>query len=399
MGIGVLSISLISKLLGPAEFGRYAIAMAGVALGQAVFSFSAPSVIVHFFTKVEDRSCLVGNGFFLVFSALLLVSTLAMLFHWWGWLEKWEIDGLGLFLMALLMGLQAFNAMLEAVFLGGRNYKVYNLLQIVAPVALLVMVFLLLRAGDEWHDALSMSCAAAVTATPLYVFFAAKELSGGRLRVGAEVFDTYLKYGLQIWSANLVTMALYRAPLFVVEHFCSAKNLGHFAVANTFSEKIWMPGKAVATILFPERSSVGHDGGLNTNHVYRLMAGNMVASFLGMLTLAFVFYSFGSSMFGDGYQGVHQLVLALLPGIVAWSGVTILGAELAGLGMSRANFGVSAASFFFTLPATVWGAQFGVIGIAAGASVGYIVGLGFSIFSYRRACRRVRLFSEVGQIH
>jgi len=291
--------------------------------------------------------------------------------------------------MMLLMALQTVNSMLEAILLGARNYKVFNFLKIVVPVVLLASVLVVLRTGDGWRDALSMSCAAALTATPWYVFFSLKELGGVRFRVGAEVFDTYLKYGLHIWSSNLVTMALYRTPLFIVEHLCPAKDLGLFALANNFSEKIWIPGKAVATILFPERSSSGRNGGLEARHVYLILAGNMGMSCLGMLTLFSVFYAYGPIIFGDGYGDVHQVILALLPGIVAWSGVTILGAELAGLGMSRANFRVSTVAFLFTLSATRWGAQFGVLGIAAGASVGYIVGLGFAIFLYRRGCRRI----------
>lgn len=385
MGLGVVSISMISKLLGAADFGRYAIAVAVAGVGQAIFSFSAPPVIVHFFSKVKDRATLVGDGITIFACALSLFVVFSGLAFYSGWLDAWGIDVSGWAVVLLLMTLQVINSIFEAIFLGSRNYRMFNLLQVCVPCVLMALVLIFLDSGDGWKKALLLSCVAAMVATPMYVIFSLRTFGAVKLGISAGVSETYFNYGLTIWSANLITMALYRTPLFIVEHMCNARSLGVFALANNFSEKIWIPGKAVATILFPERSSSGMDGGVKRSGVYKIVAGNMFLSLIGMLALCLVFYFFGSVFFGSGFEGVHRVVLALVPGIVSWSGVTILGAELAGLGLSRANFNVSLLAFVVSLIACVLGAQFGAEGVALGASLGYMVGLVFSFVSYHKA--------------
>ncbi len=385
MGLGVVSISMVSKLLGAADFGRYAIAVAVAGVGQAIFSFSAPPVIVHFFSKVKDRATLVGDGITIFACALSLFVVFSGLVFYSGWLDAWGIDVSGWAVVVLLMTLQVINSIFEAIFLGSRNYRMFNLLQVCVPCVLMALVLIFLDSGDGWKKALLLSCVAAMVATPMYVIFSLRTFGAVKLGISVGVSETYFKYGLTIWSANLITMALYRTPLFIVEHMCNARSLGVFALANNFSEKIWIPGKAVATILFPERSSSGMDGGVKRSGVYKIVAGNMFLSLIGMLALCLVFYFFGSVFFGSGFEGVHRVVLALVPGIVSWSGVTILGAELAGLGLSRANFNVSLLAFVVSLIACVLGAQFGAEGVALGASLGYMVGLVFSFVSYHKA--------------
>lgn len=384
MGLGVASISLISKLLGAADFGRYAIAVAVAGVGQAIFSFSAPPVIVHFFSKVKNRATLVGDGVTIFGCALSILVAVSGLAFYSGRLGAWGIDVGDLAVVFLLMALQTTNSIFEAIFLGGRNYKMFNLLQICVPCVFFTLILFFLDLGDGWQKALLLSCAAAMVATPIYVFFSLREFGAVRLGISSGFFETYFKYGLAVWSANLITMALYRMPLFIIEHMCSARALGVFALANNFSEKIWIPGKAIATILFPERSSSGMDGSVKKSGVYKIVVGNMFLSLVGMLTLCLVFYFFGPAFFGSEFEGAHRVILALIPGIVSWSGVTILGAELAGLGFSRSNFNVSLLAFGVSLIACTFGAQFGAEGVALGASFGYMAGLAFSVVSYRK---------------
>ncbi|MBK6652393.1 hypothetical protein [Zoogloea sp.] len=101
MGLGVVSISMISKLLGAADFGRYAIAVAVAGVGQAIFSFSAPPVIVHFFSKVKNRATLVGDGITIFACALSLFVVFSGLAFYSGWLGAWGVDVSGLAVVLL----------------------------------------------------------------------------------------------------------------------------------------------------------------------------------------------------------------------------------------------------------------------------------------------------------
>lgn len=384
MLIGLASISLVSRALGPSEFGRYALVVAASNLGQTIFSFSIPAVIIHFYSRFSDKSRSIGSLLLVVCLLVAAAAMLVFLGYFFGLLDRWEIDGVGASLLFVLMLGQIVNSVLEAVFLGERRYKIFNAMQAVVPITSLVGFWIFLNGGSGWHVAVSVMCVSVMVATPLYLYLSMKIVGGCVLRFDAETTKKVFSYGFQMWSANLITMALYRTPIFVVESFCSKGDLGVFALANNFSEKVWVPGKAVATILFPERSN-SISGGVNSSGVYRFVLGNMIVAFSGMALLCFIFFMFSRAFFGSGYEALYEVSLCLMPGIVAWSGVTILGAELAGLGLSKQNFNVSFLAFLITVIGTVCLSQYGLLAVAAGASAGYCAGLVLSVFAYRKA--------------
>ena len=84
-------------------------------------------------------------------------------------------------------------------------------------------------------------------------------------------------------------------------------------------------------------------------------------------------------VFGRGYEDVTRMVMMLGPGIVAWSGVTIIGAELAGRGASEANLKSSLVAFLVMLIGVLLGSRFGLHYAVLGVSAGYIAGCAASL--------------------
>jgi hypothetical protein len=57
--------------------------------------------------------------------------------------DAWGIDVSG-WAVVLLMTLQVINSIFEAIFLGSRNYRMFNLLQVCVPCVLMALVLIFL---------------------------------------------------------------------------------------------------------------------------------------------------------------------------------------------------------------------------------------------------------------
>lgn len=385
MAVGLVTVSIISRLLGSEEFGKYSVAVAFVSLAQSVVVLSVPSIVIHFYSRSDDPSQLFSCGFFASFCLLVLLTAIYFLLFYFGFVSSFGLSLEALVLVASLLWFHVLNNLFESSFLATREYKYFNFLQAAVPVFFCALSFLFLKKGDGWIDVLKLANVSSVLATPIYFFLSSKKIKLAIPNFRKSSVGSYVGYGVNVWFANLFTMALYRAPIFIAERLCLPREVGIYALVNNFSEKIWVPGKAVATILFPERSSSSKQGGIKQKNIYRLIFGNMFLALLGMAALTVVLYFHGSVFFGRKEDSLFLISVALMPGIVAWSGVNILGAELAGLGLSKINFYVSLFALFGSLIGSSSLAALGAVGIAAGASIGYVIGFLLSLYFYKKS--------------
>lgn len=378
LALGFFSVAYSSRVLGSRDFGLYALAMSLVMILAAIFSFGVPSAIVHFYKTLDERgerSELIAEGLF-----GLLVGILSPLigyfildaFGWRPWAASLDAGKNEIFAYYCITSLNAF---LSSFLLAERKYAPYNTTQIVPAVVLVPLLFVFVREGSTWVDLLRVSCVAYLLATPVYIVHTAKIFVGVKLARPFRVSLTRIAYAANLWGANLVTTIFYRAPYLFIEAVAGAKTLGVYALAMQFAEKVWIPGRSIAAIVFPERSA--YPNGMQKNglgNVFKLVWANMAVVFAGVVVIYFAFGFLSTRIFGDSYAGAQSILLALSPGVVAWGGVIVIGAELAGRGCSGRNLIASLCALVACVLGMAAGQVFGGVGIALGVSLGYIVG-------------------------
>lgn len=386
--LNVLTISQVSRLLGAEGFGVFSLAVSIVVIGATCAYLSAPSVVIHYSSKLDlaEKGFLYGNG-----ALIFLLGSIAVPLILYALIKSRllpnSLDGAGLVVIAGSIVVQGGNAFCESVLLSNRRYKAFNALQLVAPSSFALFVFV--GAPKSWVGCLDVYFLSYLIAFIFYFWFAWGYYKSVRLGAGRNLVSTYLGYGVKMWLANLVTVALYRMPLFIVEALVGGRGVGVYSVSSQFSEKLWMPGRAFAAILFPERSaSTEIWSGKKYREGLFAVAVNMAIVFLGVLALYMAFLNFSEVLFGREFDGLLDTTLALGPGVVAWAGVTVLGAELAARGMSGANL-MSSAWALVAFVLSVWTTQASatLVGIAACVSAAYIVGLSFSLYFYVNSYR------------
>lgn len=383
--LGLVSVSLVSRSLGAEEFGRYSFAIAVVYMANTILSLSLPAVIVHFMEPMRQKGKqgeLLGNGLLLLSAGCFLALLCGLLGIHSHYFASKGFDTLGIWVMLVLLALQMLRSFLEAIVLGIRDYGAYNAMQLGIPAITLALLVLFQTAWTKWQHVVLIGAAATGVVIPWY-WSVARNRGLTSLTVGCTIRQTFFGYGMQMWMSNLVTVANYRMQYFLIEMLFGAKGLGQYALAVQFSEKLWIPGQAVAAIVFPERSAGPRiDRRKTFRQGLRLIVLNMVLVLMGLLGLYVFFSAFKGAIFGAGFDDVANLVLALGPGMVAWAGVTIIGSELAGRGHSGSNLVASFVALMVGTIGVIWGGFYGILWAALGISSGYICGCAVSLWYF-----------------
>lgn len=390
LGSGLATMALVSRALGVEEFGKYALANSLAFLLGTFLSLSLPAVIVHFMESMRRLGLageLVGNG------AAILAVSIFLLFTFGSALigvflpgEKREL--LHVISIQLLVLVQMLMAALEGVILSVRKYSVYNVLALGAPSCMLVLVLLLADFSHEWQNFVMLNIVAIIIVLPFYAREVIKLRLGPLSVRNRALRNTYLGYGLKLWMANLATAAQYRIPYILIESLLGVRALGVYSLGMQFSEKLWIPGRSVAAILFPERSAqLGAKGCAAYRQGMSLILLNMAIVCVGVGVLYAVILTYQERLFGPGFEDLPNVILALGPGIVGWAGVTIVGAELAGRGRSGSNCLASVLALGGSTLGIFIGNAYGLIGVAVGVSGGYLIAGVASLIMYMKYCK------------
>lgn len=154
-----------------------------------------------------------------------------------------------------------------------------------------------------------------------------------------------------------------------------------------FSEKLWIPGRSVAAILFPERSAqLGAKGCAAYRQGMSLILLNMARAVLALACSMRLFLLTKSACLGPALKIYRTSFSHSDQGIVGWAGVTIVGAELAGRGRSGSNCLASVLALGGSTLGIFIGNAYGLIG-AVGVSGGYLIAGAASLIMYMKYCK------------
>ncbi len=376
-GLGILAVSLVSRSLGGEGYGKYALAVLSIQGALAVFSLSVPSIVVFYAERCRQSGSLAhlfGTAVVLQSGALLVLTALTAL-AWFMDLSAIRSLGAGsICVLGTLLVVQMSNMTLEAFLLGLRRYHLYNGCQLTLSLMYLAGLLWFLPPESSWQKVLFIQTLSAAVVFPFYIF-SAKRLGLGKPSFSSQNLKEALRYGRHMWASNLISLANYRVQYILVEALFGLRTLGQYALLTQIMEKLWLPGQAIATILFPERAASREiDKNLVRRQGLKITAVNMILVFSGTLAVYGFLTCFDSKLFGTDFDRLTLLLLGLMSGIIAWAGVKILAAELAGSGRSQANALISLCSLCVGSLGLWLGSAFGSIGGAVGVSAGYTSG-------------------------
>ena len=203
-----------------------------------------------------------------------------------------------------------------------------------------------------------------------FVFVVQALLNVDLPRQGGSGLRKVVVYASPVYAFNLVQFLNFRLDVFLVAAFAGARELGLYALAVGLGQLLWITSSSVATVLLPRvASSPPIEGARQAAQLTRI---TLLIGVAGAAALALIASPLINIVYGQAYAEAVPMLLALLPGIVAYVAVKVLTAYLVGVGRLRITVIVSLIGLIATLVLDfTLIPRLGALGAAIASSVSY----------------------------
>lgn len=331
------AMAITTRTLGPAGNG---ILVTALLLPQALYAFLnlglGASHVYHLSSGVGNPQRMRTTNWIL---ALLLWMAVALV------LAACSAQQIAIYLPGIDKGLALYASLLfpllllaawsSSMFRGQRDYTAYNKTLLVHPFVFFVSVAALSVTGKV--NVMSVVTCHIIGQLSLWM------MSESRLRkiapgaTGQYRFLDAISFGLRAHLSNVITFLHYRLALYLVSFMLGATATGTYALALQLAELLWLFSGAASSIVYPE-SAANSKSQAALEAMVKKIATVVVQVTLAGALLAAVISPFAIPLaFGNDFKASVAPFIILLPGIVAWSYMTIFANALAGMGYQKVN--------------------------------------------------------------
>lgn len=359
----------IARSLGPSARGRIAVLLVLPLLLEPLCTVGLGHVINHVgharpsrLPVVARRSVEISLGLGLVLVLLLLTAGgRAGIFGSAGPLAIWESGGVALLILGEVLFVLAFAMALTK----GLAVRA-NLARVWRRLILLVAAVLTFAVPNPTLDFACILAAAALG--PILAARVLTRDAGVSIRVRGRLERREVVYAIKATPVKLAERFITRLDVVLLASILSTGEIGRYVVAVGIAEALFTITSSVGQVL----QGVSAEAQLD-RHVASARTGMLVA--LGVAILVGVAAPVAVPLaYGAGFANVPSLVLALLPGVLAYSGVHMLSPALnqAGrIGSVSAAMATGVVAGIVMLFVLV--PRHGALGAAIAASVAYAV--------------------------
>jgi O-antigen/teichoic acid export membrane protein len=266
---------------------------------------------------------------------------------------------------------------ISGVLLGEGRIRLWNVIQLLAPVLSLAALLVLVAGLDTGVTGALVGWAVAQALTAVFALAAAHD-TWWPPEIPQFLDDaarTILRLAMVMGAVQVVNLISYRAELFILGRESGNGAVGVYSIALQAVESMWLVPAAIATAVTAPVVAAADD---------RQAAGLIARSSLRALVLAAVIAgAVGAigpflipAVFGKEFDGAVAPLELLLPGVVAYAPVTVLVVYLSlrrsepwwSLAVSVVSMVVTVGAALILIPAH------GARGAAAASSIGYAAG-------------------------
>lgn len=314
--LGLLTVVLVSRYLGPEGRGEIGLFMSTVALVQLFCDFGNSSAIINLSYRHAQKVLWKSSLIWVVGVCAISLPVLLLFSH-----LPFR------FLIPPAAFLYSMVNLHHLLLMGNREVHKRNSSLLVVPVVLMLGFFLLSQViGFQTYNYII-----ALFAALLISGYVSYGMVKPQLKEGEDtfVFETeILKKGFWAQSAQAVQFLNYRLNFFLVAYFVGEAALGIYNNAVIVCEAVWIIGHSMAQMQHMKiLNTVGE-----SNHykiTYRFMGLNFLATAAAILLLIELGrLDLWVLIFGQDFKEMQLLIFMLSPGVLAFSISNILNHSL-----------------------------------------------------------------------
>jgi O-antigen/teichoic acid export membrane protein len=382
--IAMVLVVLQSRFLHPEGRGAFVLAV----LSVTIFSRLLGQLGVAVTNRRQEHPDL--RGLILrAFAIAVVAGAIGMgIIAIWGSLT----EGLGFKLGALAACSLVPNVIwqtISGVLLGVGRIRLWNVIQLMAPVLTLVGMIAFVVVGDLGVGGAIASWVAANVITALFALLMTRDLW---LPPDVPPIDDALsraiaRIALVMGAVQVVNLVSYRAELLILGHYRGATGVGVYSIAMQSVESIWLIAGAMATSVTSEamRDDDSHAARLVAKTAGRGLLYTAAAALPIAAAAPFVI----PLVFGQEFEKAAAPLAVLMPGAVLYAPVSILVVYLSvRRGRPMLSLIVAVVAMVLTAAfAIVLVPRLGGTGAAAASSIGYAAGAVLSWIFFARLAR------------
>lgn len=382
----LIALCITARQLGPAHNG----ALATVLLfPQMLFAFLnlglGASHVYHLSggsgrqDRMRQTNWILAAALWTMVAVVLAISSQHIIASYLPGVEK----NLALY-ASLLFPMMLLAAWSSALIQGNRDYKGYNKIVLIQPSVFCSLV-IILSVLNQLTVVSVVSCHIASQAS-LWLMSEAKvnavppPLQQHPLALGAS-----LKYGLNAHFSNIITFLNYRMALYLVSYSLGPAETGKYALSIQLAEMLWLISSSASMIIFPESAAHSKSPAELGKMVKKVANSVFQVTLAGALLTAAVAPFAIPWIFGKEYQGAVLPFIILLPGIAAWSYMSVLSNSLAGIGKQRINIQSAALCLALTFAGDILAIPtLGTVGAALATTIAFCLTTLYVTATYAR---------------
>jgi O-antigen/teichoic acid export membrane protein len=375
MILSILDSVIIARILGPSLNGSYRIILLIINAASLSFLFGLGAANVYFGAREPEKlPTLTGNSYVAAFGfgliGALAIELLTLVPAFQVYLAENGVDVHWIRMLILLLPLAQLRVYLAEIVRAKGDIVRYNLvagLHIAASLAGTIILVWFLRQG--LGGALRAWAISLVVAALLAIRLASRA-TGVLPKVDLSSLRRSFTFGLRVGLANIAQFLNFRLDVFLVGFFLAPAAVGFYTAAVALAEIMWGIPNAIRTVLLYQVAATDR----NTAAMMTARVNRIVNVLMGgiCILLILVSYPLVRMLYGNAYLPAAPALIALMPGIWAFSIGKLLTTHLVASGRPGAATTGAAISLIATVALDfILIPELGIVGAAIASSVSY----------------------------
>ncbi len=370
----LVTLMLASKLVGAREWGIDVLVQTDVTLMLIGVELLAGSGLVYF-TPRKKVSTLLTVSFSWIF---LVMAFYALLF--WGlsftpnFFHHIVPEGYA-GITLLLVFIYSFHNFNMNILLGKERVNAANvafMVQFLVQVSSFAIFIFCFNIRDA-HAFVYSQLAGYVTGTIVGCSMILKYLKKEDLDPIRQTVKEMFNYGGIIQLSTLAHILNKRLSMFLLDSYCSKKDVGIYGSGVQVSEGVKLIGHSISLVQFSKLSNT-EDGDVAARLTVRFMKLCLVLTIIALVIICVLPTSFYEWVLSKEFSQIKQVIVILSPGIVMLAANTIFSHYFSGTDKPKYNLFASLIGLSVTIPAVyLLVPRFGISGAAISASITYTV--------------------------
>ena len=307
--LNLLTLIITARWLGPEVRGQIGMLMVFLASGVIVAEFIAGPILVYWTTRIKNSLLIKYAYTWIVLVSLLMILPL---------LIYDMVPGLSIMAVFPLMFFLSAHGANSNILLGRGRILFFNLSSVLAPFYLLIVCYL--SSGKDEFGFPDYVLHLSISYLLSWIFSSLFLIRTNDYVVpfddGSFGLKAIIKSGIFNQSSSLFTLAGSRLNLFFLEAASGISAVGIFSSALSFSEALLIVPGSISVVLVSSLVNLSKEEQSKNNIVLHALVSGII-TFAGMLVLWMLPGYFFEWLLGKKFEGLNEIFLPLLPGIVS----------------------------------------------------------------------------------